>query len=140
MGWLLVVKVGVNLVLLESVLDVMDKEDEPVTAEPMEEVVALYEVLTMTLVIVEVAVELLDEEDDPVTGSAVMAEPTDEVVQVKGGLTVTDTVGIAVELPDDVSVLRPEEELRVLVKVPTALTVLVENTVVSSIELYGSIG
>lgn len=94
----------------------------------------------MTLVIVEVAVELLDEEDDPVTGSAVMAEPTDEVVQVKGGLIVTDTVGIAVELPEDVSVLMPEEELRVLVKVPTELTVLVENTVVSSIELYGSIG
>ncbi len=140
MGWLLVVKVGVNLVLVESVLDVMDKEDEPVTAEPMEEVVALYEVLTMTLVIVEVAVELLDEEDDPVTGSAVMAEPTDEVVQVKGGLIVTDTVGIAVELPEDVSVLMPEEELRVLVKVPTELIVLVENTVVSSIELYGSIG
>lgn len=46
MGWLLVVKVGVNLVLVESVLDVMDKEDEPVTglavtAELMDEVVVL---------------------------------------------------------------------------------------------------
>ena len=100
MGWFLVVKVGVNLVLVESVLEVIDKEDEPVT------------------------------------GSAVTRELMDDAVDVREGSTITSViVVVAVELPDDVTLLESEEELRVLVDVPVALMVLVKTTVVSSTEL-----
>ncbi len=82
----------------------------------------------ITLVTVAVADELMAGEDDPVIGSTVTPELMDEVKS--GGSTMTVTVGVAVESTGDAGLLRSEEELRVLVKVPVALMVLV--TVVSS--------
>lgn len=121
-------------VLVESVpLGVTDNEDEPVTAsavsvELRDELVPVKEGSNMTLVTVAVAVELMASEDDPVIGSTMTPELMDEVRN--GGSTMTVTVGVAVESTGDVGLLRSEEELRVLVKVPVALMVLV--TVVSS--------
>ncbi len=105
MGWFLVVKVGVNLVLVESVL-------------------------------VESVLEVIDKEDEPVTGSAVTRELMDEAVDVREGSTIESVIiVVAVELPDEVTMLESEAELRVLVDVPVALMVLVKTTVVSSAEL-----
>ena len=134
MGWLLVVNVGVKSVPVESVPPgVTDNEDEPVTpsavsVELRDELAPVREGSNIILVTVAVADELMAGEDDPVIGSTVTPELMDEVKS--GGSTMTVTVGVAVESTGDVGLLRSEEELRVLVKVPVALMVLV--TVVSS--------